>query len=249
MRDFIRLLAWRGVVRAAVAGIAGPSLAFALQQQPVPPKDATVRTKAAKGPAAPAESATVVAGPQFRADGVTRWFDGDGYRQLWTTPIRVPVLNLQTFVPGGLKPLKEGGGFQTKNLRLEAENGDEWVFRLVSKGTGALPSELRGTPVEKVVIDLESAQNPAGVVASAPIVEAAGILHPTGTLMVMPNDPALGEFRRDFAGQLGTIERFPTVPKAEGGSLETKEAKKAKDDKDEKAARPKEEKPKEEKPK
>jgi hypothetical protein len=209
--------------------------------------------KTAKGPAAPAESATVVAGARFRADGVTRWFDGQGYRQLWTTPIRVPVLNLQTFAPGGLKALKEGGGMQTKNLHLQAQNGDEWVFRLVSKGTGALASELRGTPVEKIVIDLESAQNPAGVVVAAPIVEAAGILHPTGVLMVMPNDPALGDFRRDFAGQLGTIERFPAVPKAadeeKRGEFETKEAKKAKDEK-EKAAKPKDEKegkPKEEK--
>src|SRR5262245_12183786 len=176
MQNPIRFLV-RAVVRTALVGIAVPSAAFALQQPATPtPKDVTVRMKAAKGPAAPAESATVIAGAHFRADGVTRWFDGDGYRELWTTPIRVPVLNLQTFVPGGLKPLKEGGGFQTKNLRLQAENGDEWVFRLVTKATGALPSELRSTPVEKVVVDLESAQNPAGVVAAGPIVEAAGIL-------------------------------------------------------------------------
>src|SRR5215475_9389837 len=217
MHDFIRCQAWRGLAAAASAGIAIPSLALALQQQPSPaPKDVSVRMKTAKGPAAPAESATVVAGAHFRADGVTRWFDGEGYRQLWTTPCRVPVLNPHTFFPGGLKAVKEGGGYQTKNLHFEAQNGDEGVFRLTSKGTGSLPSEMRGTPIEKVVVDLESAQNPAGVIAASPIVEAAGILHPTPVLMVMPNDPALGDFRRDFAGQLGSIERLPNVPKAEG---------------------------------
>src|SRR5215831_18755309 len=234
MRDFIRFFVRRAIVRAVVVGIAVPAASFAQQpapSTPLPPsKDVAVRVKAAKGPAAPAESATVVAGAHYRGDGVVRWFDGQGYRALWTTPVRVPVLNLQTFVPGGLKPLKEGGGMQTKNLRFEAANGDEWVFRLVDKQAGAVPSELRSTPIEKIVQDLQSSQNPAGFLMAGPILEAAGVLHPTGALMVMPNDPALGDFRRDFAGQLGETEPFPYVPKAKdeekpGVSFETKEAK------------------------
>ncbi|HEV8445359.1 MAG TPA: hypothetical protein VGQ44_01005 [Gemmatimonadaceae bacterium] len=250
MRDFIQLYARRAIVRVAVVSIAVPATAVALQQPAPPaPKDISVKVKAAKGPAAPAESATVVAGAHYRGDGVVRWFDGDGYRELWTTPIRVPVLNLQTFVPGGLKPLKEGGGFQTKSLRFEAANGDEWVFRLVDKRAGAVPSELRRTPIEKIVQDLQSSQNPAGFLASAPIAEAAGVLHPTGMLMVMPNDPALGDFRRDFAGQLGEIERYPNVPKADDEEKVVQDTKEAKKAKDEKAAdeKPKDEKTKDEK--
>jgi hypothetical protein len=58
-----------------------------------------------------------------------------------------------------------------------------------------------------------SAENPAAAPVAAPIVEAAGVLHATAQLVVMPNDPALGEFRHDFAGRLGEIEPFPSVPK------------------------------------
>ncbi len=123
------------------------------------------------------------------------------------------MLNLQTFAPGGLRAVKEGGGMQTKNLRLETSNGDEYVFRLVDKSASGLPSELHGTPVQQILQDIVSSLNPAAAPVAASIVEAAGVLHATATLMVMPNDPALGEFRHDFAGRLGEIEPFPTVPK------------------------------------
>ncbi len=213
MYDLIRVSVWRSVVRAAAVAVALPSAAFALQQ-PDPPKDvASVRLKPAERPAAPAESASVIPGPRYDVGPVLRWFDGDSYRGLWTTTIRVPVLNLQTFAPGGLRAVKEGGGMQTKNLRLEATNGDEYVFRLVDKGASGVPSELRGTPVQTVLQDIVSAENPAAAPVAAPIVEAAGVLHATAKLVVMPNDPALGEFRHDFAGRLGEIEPFPSVPK------------------------------------
>jgi hypothetical protein len=213
MHDFKRSFVRRFVIRATAVAVALPSTAFA-QQQPAPPRDvASVRLKPAKGPAAPAESASVVPGPRYQVGPILRWFDGDSYRDLWTTTIRVPVLNLQTFAPGGLRAVKEGGGMQTKNLRLEASNGDEYVFRLVDKAASGVPSELHGTPVQQVLQDIVSSENPAAAQVAAPIVEAAGVLHATATLMVMPNDPALGEFRHDFAGRLGEIEPFPTVPK------------------------------------
>src|SRR6478672_4125199 len=215
MYDFIRSCTWRSAARAAATAVAVtlPSAAFALQQ-PDPPKDvASVRLKPAERPAARAESASVVPGARYDVGPVLRWFDGDSYRGLWTTTIRVPVLNLQTFAPGGLRAVKEGGGMQTKNLRLEASSGDEYVFRLIDKAASGVPSELRGTPVQQILQDVVSSENPAAAPVAAPIVEAAGVLHATAKLVVMPNDPALGEFRHDFAGRLGEIEPFPSVPK------------------------------------
>ena len=212
MREVRQRLWLRGVIRALPIVLAFPSLAVALQQ-PTPETTVSTRMKVSLGPAAVGESASVAAGARYHGDGVTRWFDGDAYRDLWMTPIRVPVLSLQTFVPGGLRVVKEGGGMQTKSLRLEAANGDEWVFRLVDKKPSGLPSEFRGTPVQHVLQDLVSAEHPASAEIAVPIVEAAGVLHATAMLMVMPNDPALGNFRKDFAGKLGDMERFPNVPK------------------------------------
>ena len=212
MRDVIRPFG-RVVALVATVALAAPAPVWGLQQPDDRKPDVAVRLKPSRRPAVPAESASVVPNARYRGSNVTRWLDGDAYRDLWTTTIRVPVLNLQTFAPGGIKPVKEGGGFQTKNLRFEAANGDEWVFRLVEKKPGAVPSELRSTPVEAIVQDIQSSQHPASTAMAVPIIEAAGVLHPSATLYVMPNDPALGKFRAEFAGQLGDLERFPKVPK------------------------------------
>ena len=62
----------------------------------------------ARSPGAPARgSATVTAGPQYGAGWLHRALLGAHYRNLWTTPIQVPVLDLAHF-GGGLAPLKRG---------------------------------------------------------------------------------------------------------------------------------------------
>ena len=40
------------------------------------------------------DSITVAAGQQYEAGGLFTAFMGQGYRSLWTTPIRVPVADL-----------------------------------------------------------------------------------------------------------------------------------------------------------
>ncbi len=68
-------------------------------------------------PAAQEAGSTVVtaAGEQYRAGAFHRWILGRHYRDLWTTPIEVEVLDLSTFA-GGITPLERGGGRQTKDV-------------------------------------------------------------------------------------------------------------------------------------
>ena len=158
------------------------------------------------------ESVTVIAGQHYQAGAFHRWFFGDNYRDLWTTPIRVPVFDWHSFA-GGLHPTKEGGGNQTKSLRFETAEGDEYVFRLSDKSVKTAPEQMRGTPIATIIQDVVvSAQHPAGAVVTARLVKATGVLHPTPTLVVMPDDSALGKFRHDFAGKLGMVEEYPHVP-------------------------------------
>ncbi len=153
---------------------------------------------------------TVTPGAQYRAGWLHRLFFGAHYRELWATPIEVPVLDLDTFA-GGLTPIRRGGGLQTKSLRLASNDGPVFVFRSVDKDpSAALPSSLRETLVEGIVQDQISAAHPAGALVVAPLLEAAGVLHANPRLAVMPDDPRLGEFRAEFAGLLGTIEIRPT---------------------------------------
>src|SRR5689334_24876082 len=90
------------------------------------------------------ESVTDAAGERYQAGALHRWFSGGTYRDLWAMPIRVPVLDWQTYL-GGLHPTKEGGGMQTKSLRLETTSGSEFVFRLADKVATGAPGSLKHT--------------------------------------------------------------------------------------------------------
>jgi hypothetical protein len=153
---------------------------------------------------------TLTPNRHFKAGAFHRWMMGHNYRHEWTTPITVPFLDLSSFA-GGLRPTETGGGRQTLNLRFEAKNGMAYVFRPVNKGL-ILPEEYRHTFIWDLIADGRSALHPVAPVVGVPIIGAAGILHPTPNLFVMPDDPLLGQFRQKFAGVLGTIEERPVVP-------------------------------------
>ena len=157
------------------------------------------------------DSVALAAGTHYDAGAVSRFFLGNTYRDLWLKPIRVPVLPIRTYA-GGLIPLKEGGGKQTKNLRLGTLDGSEYVFRLTNKDNVNPPERYRGTLVEKVFRDQVTAMYPAAGLVAAPIVDAAGVLHATPQFTAMPNDTVLREFREEFIRQLATIEEYPTKP-------------------------------------
>ena len=158
---------------------------------------------------APADSVTVAPGPQFKAGGLHRLFFGTRYRETWTTPIRIPILHLGEFA-GGLKPSQRGGGAQTKSLRFNGADGREYQFRSLEKDpTSVLPPELKHTVAADILRDQMSASHPAGSLMVGPLLDAAGVLNAKPILVKMADDPALGEFRAEFAGLLGTVEERP----------------------------------------
>jgi hypothetical protein len=162
----------------------------------------------------------VEVGERYRASWLTRLLLGGQWRDLWTTPIEVPVLDLASF-DGGLTPAREGGGLQTKNLHFKSANGHRWVFRSVDKDpTRILSPELRQSILGNIAQDLTSTINPGGALIAAPLLEAAGVLHATPVFYAMPDDPRLGEFRASFAGLVGMLESrderdIPGVDKVE----------------------------------
>ena len=162
------------------------------------------------------DSVVVVPGENFKAGSFHRLLLGDNYRDEWTTPIKVPVLNLRTF-HGGLKPRKTGGGLQTVSLRFEAPDGSEYVFRSVKKNFASLSDQYKGTIIWYILSDERSASHPLGAIAADPLQTAAAVLHPHPAVALMPDDPLLGEFRKEYAGMLGELEERPSVPKNSPG--------------------------------
>ena len=167
------------------------------------------RLRASRAAAGPADSVVIAPGPQYVRSGFWTAFAGRHYRDLWGTPIRVPVLNLRRFA-GGLSPLRAHTGSQTKSLRLAGADGREYQFRSVDKDpTAELAPEIRGSAYGRALRDGVSASFPAAPLVANALLESAGVLVDSVFLAVMPDDPVLGEFRSDFKGVLGLVEERP----------------------------------------
>jgi hypothetical protein len=149
------------------------------------------------------------AGPHYTAGSLRRWLFGSGWRELWTTPLQVPVLDLAGFA-GGLVPERQGGGNQSITLHMTDAAGDGWLFRSIDKFPGpAVSPDVEDTPVGDMIQDHVNMLNPGAHFVLPPILDALDILHPSPMPVLMPDDEALGEFRDVFAGMLGVIERRP----------------------------------------
>jgi len=151
---------------------------------------------------------TVVAGERYRKSGLHRFVFGSEYRDLWTLPVAIDVLDFEKYA-GGLTPVRVLGHGQTKVLALKGADGNAYTFRPVLKDpTGLLPIELRDTYARSVVVDQMASEHPAGHVVAPGLLAPVGVLHNEPKLVVMPDDAVLGEFREMFAGVVGDIEEF-----------------------------------------
>jgi hypothetical protein len=187
----------RGVLGAAVLAALGAATC-ALPPARLPP-GGFARTGA---------EAAGVAATRYRAGPVRRALLGDGYRDAWAAPIRVPVLDLDTFA-GGLTPLRRGGGNQTRSLHLRGADGRAYVFRSTDKDQGGrLGPFARGT-FGRVRQDQVGALHPAAAVVADGLLDATDVPHADPRLVAMPDHPRLGEHRTEFAGLLGIIEQNP----------------------------------------
>lgn len=162
-----------------------------------------------RGPLVPGDTVLATPTGRYPAGPIHRWVLGDGHRELWATPVPAPVLDLGSYA-GGLTPLRLGGGQQTTSLRLRGADGLVYNFRSIDKDVSrGLDPVLRETLAADVMQDQIAALFPLSAMVVAPLLDAAGLLHPDPRLVVMPDDPALGSFRERFAGMLGWIELRP----------------------------------------
>ncbi|MCW3073758.1 MAG: hypothetical protein JWP69_827 [Flaviaesturariibacter sp.] len=172
-----------------------------------PPEGTAQKTQIISPPDA-SGFATVIAGEQYEKRGLQKLFLGEHYRQEWTTPVRVRVLNMDTL--GGLTPTEQGGGRQTKTLRLKDARGKEYVLRTIDKDYGgALPEITHGTFIERLAKDQVSTAHPYAAVTVPMLAEAAQIFHTNPQIVLVPQSSRLGTFNAVFANMLCLFEERP----------------------------------------
>jgi len=151
----------------------------------------------------------VIPGEIFKAKRIKRFLLGNQYRDIWLTPVDVPVLDLK-HQAGGLRPLKKGGGMQTKSLRLKGADGKQYVIRSVQKyPEKAVPKLLRKTFAADIVKDQISAAHPYGAFIVPKLAEAVGVYHTNPKLVYVPHDHLLGEYLDEFGDMLALFEQRP----------------------------------------
>jgi hypothetical protein len=163
------------------------------------------------GDTVPPSHVTVTRAPseRYAAGWLHRVFFGDHWRDAWTTPVEIEVLDIATFA-GGLRPIKRGGGFQTRSLRFQGGDGRKYKFRSLDKDpTKVLPKELQESIAADIVQDQISTSNPFAPFVVAPLLNAVGVLNAPPRLVLLPDDPGLGEHRAEFGGLLGILEEHP----------------------------------------
>jgi len=145
--------------------------------------------------------------PGFEASGLKRFIWGSNYRDAWTTPVEVPVLDLDK-KNGGLEVLNVGGGQQSVSITVQDSTGQKYIMRSVQKNpTEALPEELRDTFANNIVQDQISAAHPYGALIIPHLAHAAGAYHPAPELAYIPESEGL-EFTDDSEGVLVLFEEF-----------------------------------------
>lgn len=153
------------------------------------------------------DSITIAVAPEYNAvSQFHRFWLGESHREIWATPVKMRIIDLQK-EKGGLSIVKLGGGMQTRSLRLVDPAGKEWVLRTVQKyPERGLAENLRATIAKDIAQDQVSTNHPFASLVVPDLAEALNLPHAKPEIVYVGDDPGLKEYRKDFANAVYLIE-------------------------------------------
>ncbi|AUC82525.1 metallophosphoesterase [Lacinutrix sp. Bg11-31] len=162
------------------------------------------------------KAASIYTEEETEATGVKKFLWGERYRKQFSTKVNAPTVNLDTLF-GGLKPVRKGGGNQSKSLRLEAKNGAQYVMRALRKNAVQylqatvfkdqyIEGQFNDTSTEALVLDAFTGSHPYAPFAIGTLSDAVNIYHTNPVLYYVPKQNALSSFNSEFGDELYMIE-------------------------------------------
>ncbi len=152
------------------------------------------------------DSVLIAASTLYRGNFLKEAMQGENYREAWSTPVKIPVVFLDT-LHGGMIIIKEGGGSQTTSLKLKSSDGVMYSLRSINKDPDShVPEIARKLGLENIITDAISASHPYGAVAAAALAEAAGVLHTYPRPVFVPKQKFLGDFNEKYGNRLFLLE-------------------------------------------
>ncbi|MCF6347302.1 MAG: metallophosphoesterase [Flavobacteriaceae bacterium] len=143
-------------------------------------------------------------------------FWGERYRKYYGTKVSAPTVDLDTLF-GGLKPLRKGGGNQSKSLRLVNKEGKAYVMRALRKSATIylqamafkdqyIGGQFDDTFTEKILQDFYTGSHPYAPFTIGALSDAVNLYHPNPVLYYVPKQTALEGFNGEFGDELYMIE-------------------------------------------
>ncbi|WP_178987767.1 metallophosphatase [Winogradskyella schleiferi] len=147
--------------------------------------------------------------------GFYEWFWGDHYRDIYGRKIEAPVLFLDS-LPDNVRAITEGGGNQSRSLRLIDDNENEYTVRELRKsGLRFIQSMIKdhyvieyadNTVVESVVQDYYTTAQPYAQFVIAELLDAIDIPHANPKIVYLPKQKRLGRFNENYGDKLYMFE-------------------------------------------
>ncbi len=161
-------------------------------------------------------SASIYTSEETSKSGVYRFLWGDHYREVYNTRIEVPVLLLDT-IHGGLTPLKEGGGQQSRSIRFINEDENEYTLRALRKSpsqyiqadllpTSYVGDRINNTLPERLVKDYFTTSHPYAKFALDNFAEALDLPHIKPDIYYVPRQPALDIHNDEYGDELYELQ-------------------------------------------
>lgn len=160
--------------------------------------------------------ASIYTDEEVDKSGLYKWLWGDRYREYYATKVKAPTVDLDTLM-GGLKVVRKGGGNQSNSLRLQHEDGRQFVMRALRKSAERylqaiafqneyVIGDFEDSFTEKFLMDFYTGAHPYAPFTVAALSDAVGIYHTNPKLYYIPKQNALGEYNSEFGDGLYMIE-------------------------------------------
>jgi len=152
---------------------------------------------------------------EVNKSGFYKWFWGDHYREIYGRKIEAPVLFLED-LPENVTAISEGGGNQSRSLRLIDDNENEYTIRELRKsGVRFIQSKIknhyvldymRNTIADDIVQDYYTTSQPYAQYAVNELLDAIDISHANPKIVYLPKQKRLGRFNENYGDKLYMFE-------------------------------------------
>ena len=163
----------------------------------------------------PVKKASIYTKEETDKSGLHTFLWGSHYRDIYSKEIEAPVLDLSA-LPGNVHAISEGGGNQSRSLRLIDDSEHEYTARELRKSAVRFIQSkikdhyvrdfMQNTIAEDIVQDFYTTAQPYAPFALNPIFDSLAIYNAQPKIYYLPKQKQLGIYNEDYGDKLYMLE-------------------------------------------